>query len=312
MHIPISIIGAGIGGLTTALVLQQKGLFPVLFETAPAIKPVGAGIMMAINAMRIYEGLGVREKIERAGHRISRIRITDEKLNLLSGAELSAAERKYGVCNVAIHRGDLQSILADAIGYDHIRLSKKLHSIEGDAPFGLQFEDGTLCKTDVLIGADGIRSMVRSQLLNTGRIRNTGQVCWRGVCEMELPEQYHHVAHEAWGKGKRFGFVKISDRKVYWFAVANEKLLPSSHIDLPELFSDFHKDMLHILSNTPPSSIIRNDIIDLEPIYTWQGPGFCLIGDAAHATTPNMGQGACQAVEDAWMLGELLSKKMLL
>lgn len=303
----IAIVGAGIGGLSTALALKQNGQDVTIYESAPEIKPVGAGILMANNAMQVFDKLGVRKKIEKAGCKISNIKITDAQLNTISTADLTKYENKYGVYNVAIHRADLQKILADEIGFQNIQLSKRLLKIEQGKEFKLTFEDNTTVKADLVIGADGIKSVVRNQLFGTGTLRDTKQKCWRGICELDWTSKYNDEAFEAWGKGKRFGFVKIGNNKVYWFAVTNETLM-KDNLNITELFKNFHPEIVKIISETPKDKIILSDIIDLQPIKQWQNGKVCLIGDAAHATTPNMGQGACQAVEDAYVIGKLFSE----
>ncbi|UHO38706.1 FAD-dependent monooxygenase [Chryseobacterium capnotolerans] len=303
----IAIIGGGIGGLATALALQKNNLDITIYESASEIKPVGAGIIMANNAMQIFEKLGIRHKIEEAGHKISTIKITDPQLRTLSDVPLKKFERKYGVHNIAIHRGDLQMILAKEIGFDNIRLSKRLSKIEQGSSYLLTFEDGTTAIADAVIGADGIKSVVRQQILNIGKQRSANQKCWRGVSELDWTKKYSHQAYEAWGKGKRFGFVRINEQQLYWYAVVNDNLVKYP-TQLAELFSEFNLDVSRIISETPKEKIFINDIIDLEPISQWQKDRVCLIGDAAHATTPNMGQGACQAIEDAYVLGKLFSE----
>ncbi|GAA0880865.1 FAD-dependent monooxygenase [Algoriphagus jejuensis] len=301
-----AIIGAGIGGLTLALTLKQKGHEVTIFESASEIKPVGAGIIMANNAMQVFRTLGMKEKIEKAGNKVSSMKITDEQLKAISSIELAKFEAKYGVYNVAIHRADLQRLLAEEIGLEHIQLSKRLSKIERIEGFNLTFDDNTTAKSRIVIGADGIHSTVRKEIFEVGEIRDTRQVCWRGVCEVELPKEYEHTAFEAWGKGLRFGFVKINSQKVYWYAVASEGLVPSGSVNLSGLFRTFHSDVLRIIAATPAETIFFSKITDLKPISIWQDKGACLIGDAAHATTPNMGQGACQAIEDAYAIGKLL------
>lgn len=303
-----AIIGAGIGGLTTALTLQKRGIDVAIYESASAIKPVGAGIIMANNAMQVFQQLGLKSSIEKAGNKISRLRITDPQLADLSVIDLRPFEAKYGVHNVAIHRGELQRILADAVGYEHIHLSKRVAKIEKNDDFTIHFEDNTSVKSQILIGADGLKSVVRNQLFEKSELRNAHQFCWRGVGAIELHERHHHAPVEAWGKGKRFGFVKISDKKVYWYALTNSLSFNTKNANLLEIFREFHPDISAIIANTPHAQIIENEIIDLNPIPQWHSERVCLIGDAAHATTPNMGQGACQAVEDAYVLGKLLDK----
>ncbi|MDY3496429.1 FAD-dependent monooxygenase [Riemerella anatipestifer] len=304
----ISIIGAGIGGLTTALMLKNKGFNIEVFESSKEIKPVGAGIIIANNAMQVFKKLGIQDKIEKAGNRISCMKITDTQLKSISVVDLTEYEKKYGVHNIAIHRGELQKILVNEVGYDNIRLSKRLIKVQKSEPFKLTFEGYSTMESKILIGADGINSVVRKDLFEESKLRNANQKCWRGICEMNLPQKYHNELNEAWGKGKRFGFVKISDRKVYWYALTNSKNIKPNEINLCELFSEFHSDILKIISATDRNQIVVSDIIDLKPIDKWQKRNVCLVGDAAHATTPNLGQGACQAIEDAYVLGKLLDK----
>jgi len=305
----ITIIGAGIGGLTTALTLQQKGFRFSVYESAAEIKPVGAGIILANNAMQIMQKLGLQGKLERAGNRISAMKITDQNLKTLSIVDLTSFEQKYKVSNLAIHRGDLQKILAQEIGLENINFSKRLAKVEKNTSYNLTFADNSTLQTAIIIGADGIKSVVRNQLFAESTIRNANQICWRGVGEIDLPKQYHHELNEAWGTGKRFGFVKISARKVYWYALANAKDYTGKGVNLAELFQDFHPDILAIIQASIPSKVITSDITDLQPIKKWQAENVCLVGDAAHATTPNLGQGACQAIEDAYVLGKCLENE---
>lgn len=303
----ISIIGAGIGGLTLGNILKRQHIDFTIYESATKIKPVGAGIMMAVNAMQIYEKLGLKEKIENAGNKIHGIFITDEKLKTISTTNVLALEKKFNSCNVAIHRADLQNILAENLGFENIKLNHTLLQIEKKENYHLKFENGNYIKSEIVFGADGIHSKVRHQILKNGIIRNAHQKCWRGMTDFNLPKKYLHHALEIWGKGKRFGFVRLSGNKVYWYALINEKNF-KQNIDLISVFDDFNPLVLRILEATKQENIILNDIIDLAPIPKWSTENLCLIGDAAHATTPNMGQGACQSVEDAYMIGKLLEK----
>lgn len=301
------IIGAGIGGLTTAIVLQRRGYRVRVFEGAAELKPVGAGISLANNAMQVYRSLALHDPIISAGHKINGMRITDERLKDLSYTDLTPFEKKYGVHNVAIHRGDLQKILAEEAGHQNIYLGKRLVRIDSAEAFGLTFEDGSCEDSQVLIGADGIKSTVRNHLFGSGEIRNAHQKCWRGICHAELPQKFRHHLVEAWGRGKRFGFTEIGGGKVYWYALVNSgRYTPD--LNLQEVFSGFHAEISALIGQTPHAQILLNDIIDLNPINKWQKENVCLIGDAAHATTPNLGQGACQAIEDAHVLGKLLDR----
>lgn len=303
----ISIIGAGIGGLTLGNILKQHQYDFTIYESAPEIKPVGAGIMMAVNAMQVFDQLGLKEKIEKAGNKIHRIVIANESLQPISKTEILELEAQYNSCNVAIHRAELQKILAENLSPDSIKLNHSLQKIEKKENYILNFENGNQFESQIVFGADGIKSPIRNQILKTGTIRNSGQKCWRGVLDFDLPEKYHQEAFEMWGKGKRFGFVKISDRKVYWYACINEKSF-GRYLEIAEIFNDFDPLVLQLIEATANENIICNTISDLAPIPKWYSESLCLIGDAAHATTPNMGQGACQAIEDAYIIGKLLEK----
>lgn len=303
----ISIIGAGIGGLTLGNILKHHQLDFNLYESAPEIKPVGSGIMMAINAMQIFDTLGLKEKIEYAGNKIHGISITDEDLHLISRTNSLELEKKFNSCNVAIHRAELQKILAENLSFDYIHLNHSLERIDQKENYILHFENGVEKESAIVFGADGIKSKVRQHILKTGVIRSTGQKCWRGWVNYDLPVKYHHEAFELWGKGKRFGFVKMSPSKVYWYAVINDKNF-TPHMDLGSIFRDFNWMVKEMIQMTDPQNIIFNDLTDLSPIPQWYADRLCLIGDAAHATTPNLGQGACQAIEDAYIIGKLMER----
>lgn len=307
MNKNILIIGAGIGGLSTALALKKIGIHCTIYESAKEIKPVGAGIVLANNAMQVYDKLGIRNKIESAGRKISSIKICDASLNTILNTDLDPFEKKYRVYNVAIHRAELQKILAEEFGYENIHLNKRVSKIEKDKTYILDFDDGSRVETEILIAADGIHSIVRNQLFEHAKIRDTKQRCWRGVCEYDASDKYNEEAFEAWGDGTRFGFVKLHGNKVYWFAVINENLMDDAK-SVSSYFKNYHADVVAIIEATKKEDIYFNSIIDLEPIHTWQNGTACLIGDAAHATTPNMGQGACQAIEDAYVISKLLEK----
>lgn len=303
----ISIIGAGIGGLTIGNVLKQHQYDFTIYESAPEIKPVGAGIMMAVNAMQVFNHLGLKEKIENAGNKIHRIVIANESLQTISKTEILELETHYNSCNVAIHRAELQQILAESLPSGCLQLNHSLQTIRKEENYILHFENGNQIESKIVFGADGIKSNVRNQILKTGTIRSSGQKCWRGLVDFDLPEKHHQEAFEMWGKGKRFGFVKISKKKVYWYACINENSF-SLDASLADIFKDFDSLVLQLIEATESENIICNIISDLSPIPKWYTENLCLTGDAAHATTPNMGQGACQAIEDAYIIGKLLEK----
>ncbi|NQY29071.1 MAG: FAD-dependent monooxygenase [Flavobacteriaceae bacterium] len=310
-----TIIGAGIGGLTTALAFEKKGIEYEIFEKAPKLTDVGAGIWLAPNALQVFEYLYVLNDIKSAGNSINQITIGKADLSPLSDTHQDSIQKKFGYSTIAIHRAELQKVLARKIPHEKLHFDKGFKSFEEiiNSKIKITFEDNATIETDYLIGADGINSKVRNQLFPNSTIRYSGQTCWRGVADIDLPTTYEHKAFELWGNQIRFGISKIAQNKVYWFAVAlaeqNQKDDATTIQDkLVDMYTEFHPLVTEIITATPINKILRNDINDLKPLKKWHKNNCCLIGDAGHATTPNMGQGGGQAIEDAYYLSNLIEK----
>jgi 2-polyprenyl-6-methoxyphenol hydroxylase-like FAD-dependent oxidoreductase len=310
-----AIIGAGIGGLTTAIALQQAGIDFEIFEAAPELKPVGAGIVMASNAMQVFQRLGIEKRIMEAGLEIVNAYGVDQSFKLISG--LAVKEKVaplYGIGSYAFHRGRLQQVLLSAIDSKKIHLTKKLTSLNQDnQKVSLNFEDGSVAESDLVIGADGIKSVVRKILFGEVPLRYSGQTCWRGMTKFTLPADKKFSSYEMWGKqkGMRFGFVPTAPDEVYYFttffANANGRDEPGQlKHSLLQKYSAFGEIPMQLIKSTPEENIIRSDINDFKPIQRWSEGPVALLGDAAHATTPNLGQGGCQAVEDAYVIAKCL------
>ncbi len=307
----ITIIGAGIGGLTTAIALKQQGHEVEIFETSPHFSKAGSGINLAINAMQIFKRLGVYDDIVKAGNYSASMVVSDSNLTVISKIDLKEAAHKYEVKTAAIHRATLHKILLTHLKDTSIHLNKKLESLtQSNNQVDLVFEDATTHTASIVIGADGIHSIVRKSIFTNTTLRIAKQVCWRGITKITIPEKHKTELNELWGSGKRFGFVHITDQEVYWYALANYKTdykLEFANIALEKLFEDFNPLIGKLIQATDRDDIITNEMMDLKPIPTWHDKNVCLVGDAAHATTPNMGQGACQAIESAYVLAQCLS-----
>ncbi len=307
----ITIIGAGIGGLTTAIALKQKGHTVEIFETSAGFTKAGSGINLAINAMQVYKRLGIYDGIENAGSYSDAMIVADSDLKEISKIDLKISEHKYGVKTVAIHRATLHKILLGHLKGTPIHLNKKLKSLtQSNNQVDLVFEDGTTHTAAIVIGADGIYSAVRKSIFNNTTLRIAKQVCWRGITKIVISDKYQTELNELWGRGKRFGFVQITKEEVYWYALANyneDYKKEYETVELENLFEDFNPMIGKIIKSTNKNDIITNEMMDLKPIPKWYYKNVCLVGDAAHATTPNMGQGACQAIESAYVLAQCLS-----
>lgn len=308
-----AIIGAGIGGLTTALAFEKLNIPYHLYEKAEDINAIGAGIWLAPNALKVYEWLGILDQVKNAGNSIDRITIATADLQTLTDSKQDEAKEEYGYSTVAIHRAELQKVLANNVASSNISWGKGLKSYtETKEGVELQFLDATTTIVNYLIGADGINSVVRKQLFPKSKIRYSGQTCWRGVTNFKLPEDYNHRGIEMWGKQTRFGISKLSADKTSWFAVAKSKpfLTDNKETLKEDLLNEYKKYanvVTNLIANTNIDAILRNDIIDLKPIKKWHTNRVCLLGDAGHATTPNMGQGGAQAIEDAYFLSKIIA-----
>ncbi len=313
----IAIIGGGITGMTTALCLQKRGISCTVYERAPALTVVGAGIWMAPNAMKIFDWLGIRQQVTAAGIPVRDVEITDTRLVPFRKSKDIFISDATGNYITSIHRARLQEILQQQLAPGTLFLNHDfLHVDTGEAGLDIHFRDQPVVKADLLLGADGIHSGVRKQLFPASPLRYSGQTCWRGVARMTMPEVYRQSAREAWGKRLRFGFSVIGEEEVYWFAVANA---PAGENDgggdlrnsLQQKYADFHPLVGEMIASTPEKSIFRSDISDLQPLKTWHQDRILLLGDAAHATTPNMGQGGAQGIEDGFAISRFLEEYRL-
>lgn len=304
-----AIVGGGIGGLTLGIALQRKGFDVTIFEGAPGLKPLGAGLTLAGNAVKALIHIGIADPILQAGKILQALAIKDQKGNILTQTNAEHLSRKFGVINsFSIHRGDLQSILAQELKSDSLITGKRLLDFnQSSSGVTLYFEDGTSATADYMIACDGIHSVVRKKLLPQSKTRYSGYTCWRAIIDNVPASVDFEQTSETWGKGARFGIVPLANNKLYWFACVNaqqnDPLLREYKIpDLVSEFSNYHSPISDILKQTKNEQLIWGDIIDLKPIKKFAFGRIVLAGDAAHATTPNMGQGACMAIEDAVVL----------
>ena len=261
--------------------------------------------------MQVLEGLGVLEEVQQKGISMNTITLAKQNLKPLYSNHQKSIKKKFGYTSVAIHRAALQKILLENIPKGKIHLGKEFACFtETNTQITTSFQDGTSVVSNYVLGADGIHSKVRNQLFPESKKRYSGQTCWRGVAEMEVVNVLEKKGLELWGDQIRFGVSQIAKNKIYWFAVAldkeNKKDTENVSLKLQKLFADFHPVINKVIKATPEHTIIRNDIHDLHPLSKWYHNNVCLLGDAAHATTPNMGQGGAQAIEDAYYISKLV------
>jgi 2-polyprenyl-6-methoxyphenol hydroxylase-like FAD-dependent oxidoreductase len=299
----VIVVGGGIGGLSAAIALRRAGHDVVVLERAVRIEPVGAGITLFANAMRALDRLGVGRAVADRGASATRSAILTS-----DGRELTQVPPDLLEGTVAVHRSDLQAVLGDAAG--DVRLGVEVTAVDQDRDGVVaRGADGTDERCDLLVGADGLNSLVRRSIVDV-RPRYAGYTTWRGVSPQAIAPGR---LTESWGAGERFGLVDIGHGWTYWFATKNA---PAGEVEEPAgrkaeimwRFSGWHEPIAAVAGATEEAAILRNDVHYLEPLSRWSDGRVVLLGDAAHATTPGVGQGAAQAIEDAVVLADRLTR----
>ncbi len=300
--------------MCTAIALQQIGVDVKVYESAPELKPVGAGVGLAANAIQGLQRLGVADAVVARGKQLEALVIFDENGNVISNMDTRPLSSKYGINNFVIHRADLHEVLQQRLQPGTLVLGKRAASIkQQEKQVEIKFEDGTQAAADLLIAADGINSAIRQQLLPHSQPRYAGYTCWRGVVENPGVEINQMISAETWAPQGRVGIAPLQGNGIYWYACINapqnsDKMRQMTPAALAAHFSDLPAAVPAIIGATPPTQLIWNDIADLKPLKQFAYGRVLLLGDAAHATSPNMGQGACQAIEDAVVLGQCLQQ----
>jgi 2-polyprenyl-6-methoxyphenol hydroxylase-like FAD-dependent oxidoreductase len=308
----IIINGGGICGLTTAIALQNLGFEIEIYEVAAAFKAVGAGLVLSANALEALKAIGILASVTNVGNNIEHFYIKSDKGGVLSetNSPKVVVSANSAVRTISIHRADLHQVLLDQLN-DSVKLFTKKKAIgfnSIDNKVELVFEDGTKTTGDYLLACDGIHSNIRKQLVPNISIRYAGYTCWRGVLEHNIENFDTTFATETWGKNGRFGVVPLTKNRIYWFACINSKKAENEFYktysiqQLQENYKEYHFPISEALLLTKQENIFWDDISDFKPLKKLAFGNVLLMGDAGHATTPNMGQGACQAIEDAAIL----------
>lgn len=304
-----TVIGGGIGGLAAAVALRQAGWATQVYERAPALEAAGAGITLFANAIKALRQLGLAVAVAAAGERDLAPEIRRPDGRVLAAAPGAALEQRFGAPSIALHRADLQRILLEAQAAPPVLGAELTGMTEDAGGITATFADGSAARSAVLIAADGANSTARRQLFPGWEARPAGYSAWRGVVMLPSADR-PRVATETWGRGVRFGAVPIGGGRTYWFATANSAGPPAEGEAaagfLRGAFGAWHAPIPALLAATDPAAIIATPIVDLPPRPRWAAGRAAVLGDAAHAMTPNLGQGAGQALEDAVVLGACL------
>ena len=312
-HLKILIAGGGIGGITTALALRQRGIEAILFEQAEAFSQVGAGIQLSANATRVLRALGLGDALARvAVYPEGRdYRAWDDGDRLYWTPLGERAEAYFGAPYYHAHRADLLNVLLGGLGETGFRLSAHVDRFDQDAHgVTVTLANGAVAMGDILVGADGIHSTVRAQLFGRESPRYTGNVAWRGLVAAE------RVAHLDLGRvtgvwmGPNRSIVQYyvsAGRTFNWIGISRseqpgrESWLAEGRIeDALAEYAGWHHSIRTIIAGTP--RVLRQALYDREPLPDWRVGRVVLLGDAAHPMMPFYAQGAAQSIEDAYVL----------
>jgi len=321
-HDRIAVIGAGIGGLATALALLRRGLDVEVYEQAPQLGEVGAGIQISSNGTRVLYALGLEEALRRVQVLPSRRQIrhwsTGETWDWFELGAVSA--KRYGTPHVMLHRADLHALLAEAVGRlkpDAVHLAKRCIGLtQSDRQVEIRFETGETASAAYVIGADGIHSRVRECLFGPDRPQFTGVVAWRAVVPMEkLPSRLAqmvgtnwlgprgHVLHYPVRRGELMNYISLVERDDWQI---ESWTVAGTRSELANDYRGWHADVHAIIANieTP----YKWALMVREPMPQWSQGRITLLGDACHPTLPFLGQGGVMALEDGYVVAACLQR----
>jgi salicylate hydroxylase len=314
----VIVIGGGIGGLATALALQRRGFRVAVYERAKEIREVGAGVVITANARRALRDLGVDEKLEALSSTIAVFHTchyaTGEVLRAVSSDEI---RQKVGIPSLGVYRADLHSVLMEAV-LDHdpdcLHARSEFVSLQQDATgVTVQFANGVSARADVVVGADGNASAVRSFLFPEEAPKFAGQIAFRSL----IPYALVPASVQARGSIMSAG----PGRYLLSYPLRGGQIMnliglvqsgtweeegwttPATKEEFAQAFQGFEPDLLTLIDRIPEGEVFKWGLRDREPLQNWTVGRVTMLGDAAHPMTPFLGQGACMAIEDGLILG---------
>jgi 2-polyprenyl-6-methoxyphenol hydroxylase-like FAD-dependent oxidoreductase len=305
------VVGGGIVGLTSAIALRSMGIDAVVHEQASDIRAAGAGLGLWANALAVFGELGLGAQLRAIG-KPAEMYFRDPTGKLIDPPGFSTDDHSY----LLVHRAKLNELLARTVGQENIRLNSRLAGYEEtDAGVTARFTDGTAVDAELLVGADGAYSVVRSQLIpGSEAVEHNGHYAWRSVVKPPAGVRVDAGVIVLGDRRSRGGYVPTVDGSVYW--LVNQFESPSLEgtpkqqaLERAALLdtTGWNPVLLALIESTPDEQILGNQIMLVPPLPRWVSTRVALVGDSAHALSPHITAGASLGVEDALLLARLLA-----
>jgi len=314
----VAVIGGGLGGLAVAIGLHRQGIETQVYEKARELKPVGAGLSLFPNGLNALEAIapGISTSLKRVSRQVVQVNVRKDTGELIVQNPVTLAD-KYGQPMLNIRWSQLQETLASKLPSDIIHLNHRCTYFEHhDKHVEIGFENGKTTHADLVIGADGIHSVVRQLLVGDGPPRYAGRLSWRAVIKYQHPLlPADEVTIMTGANGKIFTLIDVGDGIIFWSAGAlsadNSLVVNSEEVKSRVLktFVGWAEPVEAIVQATDAPTIVERPIWDRPPSERWSSGRVTLLGDAAHPMVPSLGQGANTAFEDAWELAQFLTRE---
>jgi len=313
----IAIVGAGLGGTAAAVLMQKAGFQVDLYEQAPAFSRLGAGIHLGPNVMKVMRRIGIEDALNACGSHPDFWHSKDGYCaELLSAIPLGDfAVKRYGATYLTVHRGDFHELMTRCVAPGTLHFGKRLRDAADDGSgVRLRFEDGTESQADIVIGADGVNSRIRENLLGPELPKYTGYVAHRAVFPAHRLRGVHHDPCVKWWSEDRHMmvyYVTGNREEIYYVTGVPQAewdmtrpWVPSSQDEMREAFAGYHADVQNLIDGAP--EVTKWPILERDPLPLWSRGRLVMLGDACHPMKPHMAQGAAVAIEDAAMLTRCL------
>jgi 2-polyprenyl-6-methoxyphenol hydroxylase-like FAD-dependent oxidoreductase len=310
----VIVVGGNMAGLAAGIALSKVGLKPVVLERMPSQPDVNGGLHIWTNGSKALAWLGAEEELRARGAPVDTLIFADKDGTVLLRADVAKLEKEYGHGAFFVARNDVPKALLDRVPDGVMRWGSNVTAVREEADGVVAvLADGTEVRGKVLIGADGISSLVRRHLFGEIEPRSAGYEDWGAVVDFEHPDAPKGHYPTYWGRGTRLGVANIGLGRLYWAAALQRS--PEERAagttpkieDMLEQFRGWPSPIEEVIAATPEDAFYGAHIRDIKPMKKWGRGRITLMGDAAHATTPNAGRGVSEALEDAVVIARTLA-----